>query len=65
MGPVVRRLGFERHGSLAADAGRWSSGERRRGKSVGQARHNAAIVAVLFLLIGAKLIGDAIAGFSA
>ena len=29
------------------------------------ARHNAAIVAVLFLLIGAKLIGDAIAGFSA
>jgi len=28
------------------------------------ARHNAAIMAVLFLLIGAKLIGDAITGFS-
>jgi threonine/homoserine/homoserine lactone efflux protein len=28
------------------------------------ARHNAAIMAVLFLLIGAKLIGDAISGFS-
>jgi hypothetical protein len=28
------------------------------------ARHNAVIVAVLFLLIGAKLVGDAIAGFS-
>jgi hypothetical protein len=29
------------------------------------ARHNAAIMAVLFLLIGAKLIGDALSGFSA
>lgn len=29
------------------------------------ARHSAAIMAVLFLLIGAKLIGDAIAGLSA
>ena len=29
------------------------------------ARHNAAIMAVLFLLIGAKLIGDAVSGFSA
>lgn len=29
------------------------------------ARNNAVIMAVLFLLIGAKLIGDAIAGFSA
>ena len=28
------------------------------------ARHNAVIMAVLFLLIGAKLIGDAISGFS-
>ena len=28
------------------------------------ARHNAAIMAVLFLLIGAKLIGDAVSGFS-
>jgi threonine/homoserine/homoserine lactone efflux protein len=28
------------------------------------ARHSAAIMSVLFLLIGAKLIGDAIAGFS-
>lgn len=28
------------------------------------ARHNAVIMATLFLLIGAKLIGDAIAGFS-
>jgi threonine/homoserine/homoserine lactone efflux protein len=28
------------------------------------ARHNAAIMAVLFLFIGAKLIGDAISGFS-
>jgi len=27
-------------------------------------RHNAVIMAVLFLLIGAKLIGDAISGFS-
>lgn len=29
------------------------------------ARHSAAIMAVLFLLIGAKLIGDAVAGLSA
>ena len=29
------------------------------------ARHNAVIMAVLFLLIGAKLIGDAVSGFSA
>ena len=29
------------------------------------ARHNAVIMAVLFVLIGAKLIGDAISGFSA
>lgn len=29
------------------------------------ARHNAVIMAVLFLLIGAKLIGDSISGFSA
>jgi threonine/homoserine/homoserine lactone efflux protein len=28
------------------------------------ARHNAAIMAVLFLLIGAKLVGDAVSGFS-
>jgi len=28
------------------------------------ARHNAAIMAVLFLVIGAKLIGDAVSGFS-
>jgi hypothetical protein len=28
------------------------------------ARYNAAIMTVLFLLIGAKLIGDAISGFS-
>ena len=28
------------------------------------ARHNAAIMAVLFLLIGAKLVGDAISGLS-
>jgi threonine/homoserine/homoserine lactone efflux protein len=28
------------------------------------ARHNAVIMAVLFLLIGAKLVGDAISGFS-
>ena len=28
------------------------------------ARYNAVIMAVLFLLIGAKLIGDAISGFS-
>jgi hypothetical protein len=28
------------------------------------ARHNAAIMAMLFLFIGAKLIGDAISGFS-
>jgi threonine/homoserine/homoserine lactone efflux protein len=28
------------------------------------ARHNAAIMAVLFVLIGAKLIGDALSGFS-
>jgi threonine/homoserine/homoserine lactone efflux protein len=28
------------------------------------ARHNAVVMAVLFLLIGAKLIGDAISGFS-
>ena len=27
-------------------------------------RYNAAIMTVLFLLIGAKLIGDAVAGFS-
>jgi hypothetical protein len=29
------------------------------------ARHHSVIMAVLFLLIGAKLIGDAVAGFSA
>jgi threonine/homoserine/homoserine lactone efflux protein len=29
------------------------------------ARHNAAIMAALFLLIGAKLVGDAISGFTA
>jgi threonine/homoserine/homoserine lactone efflux protein len=34
-------------------------GLRRR-----MARHNAVITAVLFLLIGAKLIGDAVSGFS-
>ncbi len=28
------------------------------------ARHNAVIMSVLFLLIGAKLVGDAVAGFS-
>jgi hypothetical protein len=28
------------------------------------ARQNAVIMAVLFLLIGAKLIGDAVSGFS-
>jgi len=28
------------------------------------ARHNAAIMAVLFLVIGAKLVGDAISGFA-
>jgi hypothetical protein len=28
------------------------------------ARYNAVIMSVLFLLIGAKLIGDAISGFS-
>lgn len=43
-------------------------GERSRGPLNGlrvwMARHNAAIMAVLFLLIGAKLIGDAVAGFS-
>jgi threonine/homoserine/homoserine lactone efflux protein len=43
-------------------------GHRSRGLLDGirgwMARHNAAIMAVLFLLIGAKLIGDAISGFS-
>ena len=29
------------------------------------ARHNAVIMAVLFLLIGAKLVGDAVSGFAA
>jgi hypothetical protein len=28
------------------------------------ARHNAAIMAVLLLVIGVKLIGDAVSGFS-
>jgi hypothetical protein len=28
------------------------------------ARYNAVIMAVLFLIIGAKLIGDAVSGFS-
>ena len=28
------------------------------------ARHNAVIMTVLFVVIGAKLIGDAISGFS-
>ncbi len=28
------------------------------------ARNNAAVMAVLFLIIGAKLVGDAIAAFS-
>jgi len=28
------------------------------------ARYNAVIMGVLFLLIGAKLIGDAVSGFS-
>jgi hypothetical protein len=28
------------------------------------ARHNAAVMTVLLLVIGAKLIGDAIAGFA-
>ena len=28
------------------------------------ARHNAAIMAVLFFVIGAKLLGDALSGFS-
>jgi threonine/homoserine/homoserine lactone efflux protein len=32
---------------------------------VWMARHHSVIMAVLFLLIGAKLIGDAVAGFSA
>jgi threonine/homoserine/homoserine lactone efflux protein len=44
-------------------------GERSRDVLEGirgwMARNNAVIMAVLFLLIGAKLIGDAIAGFSA
>jgi len=43
-------------------------GDRSRGLLDGlrgwMARHNAAIMAVLFLLIGAKLVGDAISGFS-
>jgi threonine/homoserine/homoserine lactone efflux protein len=43
-------------------------GDRSRGLLDGlrslMARHNAVIMAVLFLVIGAKLIGDAIAGFS-
>jgi hypothetical protein len=29
------------------------------------AQHNAAIMSVLLLIIGAKLVGDAISGFSA
>jgi threonine/homoserine/homoserine lactone efflux protein len=44
-------------------------GERSRDVLEGirgrMARNNAVIMAVLFLLIGAKLVGDAIAGFSA
>lgn len=36
--------------------------ERLRGW---MARHTATIMAVLFLLIGAKLVGDAVAGFTA
>jgi threonine/homoserine/homoserine lactone efflux protein len=44
-------------------------GERSRGLLDGLrgwlGRHNAAVMAVLFVLIGAKLIGDAISGFSA
>ena len=43
-------------------------GERSQGLLDGlrvwMARHSAAIMAVLFLLIGAKLIGDALSGFS-
>jgi threonine/homoserine/homoserine lactone efflux protein len=43
-------------------------GDRSRGLLDGlrgwMARHSAAIMAVLFLLIGAKLIGDAVSGFS-
>jgi len=43
-------------------------GDRSRGLLDGlrgwMTRHNAAIMAVLFLLIGAKLVGDAISGFS-
>jgi threonine/homoserine/homoserine lactone efflux protein len=43
-------------------------GERSRALLDGlrgrMARHNAAIMSVLFLLIGAKLIGDAVSGFS-
>jgi threonine/homoserine/homoserine lactone efflux protein len=43
-------------------------GERSQGMLDGlrgrMARHNSAIMAVLFLLIGAKLVGDAVSGFS-
>jgi threonine/homoserine/homoserine lactone efflux protein len=44
-------------------------GDRSRGVLDGlrawMARYNAVIMAVLFLIIGAKLIGDAVSGFSA
>ena len=40
------------------------SRERLDGLRGWMARHNAVIMAVLFLLIGAKLIGDAVSGFS-
>ena len=44
-------------------------GERARplldGMHTWMARNNAVIMAVLFLVIGAKLVGDAISGFSA
>ena len=43
-------------------------GERSRalldGLKAWLARHNAAIMSVIFVVIGAKLIGDAISGFS-
>jgi threonine/homoserine/homoserine lactone efflux protein len=55
-------------GVLAPVALALALGERSRGLLDGlrvwMARHNAAIMAVLFLLIGAKLIGDAVSGFS-
>jgi len=53
LSPVVLSLALgERSRALLDAVRRWMT------------RHNAAIMAVLFLLIGAKLIGDAITGFS-